>query len=358
MTSPAPVDPAETLERIGYLIERTGGPTFKAAAFRTAASTVRLVEPRLLQQAADAGVLKDLPGLGATTASVVADVLAGRVPGYLTDLQERAGESGESGAAAAFVVPMLSGAGAELAQALRGDCHLHTVWSDGGDSVEDMAAAAIALGHDYLVITDHSPRLRVAHGLDVDRLRHQRARIRAVNEALAPFRLLTGVEVDILAAGELDHPDSVLAECDVVVASVHSRLAEDETAMTARMVGAVANPNVDILGHCTGRMVAHKKRAESKFDADEVFEAIAAHDKALEINCRPERLDPPRRLLARALDIGCRFSISSDAHSVGQLGWQPFGCERAGEMGIPADRIVNTWPVDELLDWAGAHSPT
>ncbi len=353
---PVTLDPAETLERIAFLVERTGGPTFKANAFRTAASTVRMIEPALLAQAAAAGVLKDLPGLGATTASVVRDVVEGRTPDYLAELLGRVPDDNESGAKAEFQIPELTGAAAELRAALKGDCHLHTVWSDGADDLESMARAAIGLGHEYIAVTDHSPRLRVAHGLDLDRLRHQRFAIGALNERLDPFRLLTGVEVDIVADGALDHSAETLAACDLVVASIHSKLAEDPDAMTRRMVAAVSNPHVDVLGHCTGRLIASRKRAESRFDADAVFAAVATHDKALEINCRPERLDPPRRLLRQAIDAGCKLVISTDAHSVGQLAWQGFGCERAAELGVDPDQVVNTWPVDRLLSWAGARN--
>ncbi len=351
-------DPAETLERIGYLLERTGAPTFKAAAFRKAAATVRAIEPELLRRAAEAGMLKNVPGLGASTAGVVVDVLAGRAPEYLVRLEASTPPDleNDSGANALFPIPELSGDALELRQALRGDCHLHTDWSDGGDSLESMVGAATALGHEYLVVTDHSPRLRVAHGLSEDRLRHQRAVVQRLNAELAPFRVLTGVEVDILADGRLDHDDETLAACDVVVASVHSRLAEDPEAMTRRMVAAVSNPHVDILGHCTGRLVAGRQRAESRFDASAVFAAAAANGTAIEINCRPERLDPPRRLVQMALDAGCLFAIDSDAHSVAQLAWQPFGCVRAAEMGVPADRVVNTLPVDQVLNWTATAS--
>ncbi len=349
-------DPAETLERIGYLLERTGAPTFKAAAFRKAAATVRAIDPVLLRRAAEAGLLENVPGLGASTAGVVVDVLAGRAPEYLVRLEAStpADLENDSGANAMFPIPDLTGDALALRGALRGDCHLHTDWSDGGDNLEAMAGAAAALGHEYLVVTDHSPRLRVAHGLSEERLRHQRAAVDRLNETLAPFRVLTGVEVDILADGRLDHDDETLASCDIVVASVHSRLAEDPEAMTRRMVAAVSHPHVDILGHCTGRLIAGRQRAESRFDAGAVFDAAAAHGTAIEINCRPERLDPPRRLLQRALDAGCQFAIDSDAHSVAQLAWQPFGCARAAELGLTAERVVNTLPVDELLRWTNA----
>jgi putative hydrolase len=141
----------------------------------------------------------------------------------------------------------------------------------------------------------------------------------------------------------------MLARLDVVVASVHSKLRMERRAMTERMVAAVASPHVDILGHCTGRKIG--KRPESTFDADYVFAACAQYGTAVEINCRPERLDPPRELLDLAIGYGCYFSIDSDAHATGQLEWQPYGCDRAAERGVPRDRIVNTWEAGVLIDW-------
>ena len=138
-------------------------------------------------------------------------------------------------------------------------------------------------------------------------------------------------------------------ELDVVVASVHSKLRMDADQMTRRMVAAVANPHVDILGHCTGRKVG--KRPESQFDADYVFAACAQFGTAVEINCRPERLDPPRELIDLAIEYGCVFSIDSDAHATGQLEWQPYGCNRAAEREVPIERVVNTWSADDLLAW-------
>jgi len=206
------------------------------------------------------------------------------------------------------------------------------------------------------VLTDHSPRLSVANGLTPQRLRDQLGVVRALNEELAPFRILTGVEVDILEDGRLDQDADLLAELDVVVASVHSKLRMSEQPMTDRMVAAMANPNTDILGHCTGRMVLGKGRPESTFDADLVFAACEHFDKAVEINCRPERLDPPMRLLEQVVATGCKVSIDSDAHAVGQLEWQPYGCARAAEAGVPVERIVNTWPAEQLLEWTASHS--
>ena len=169
---------------------------------------------------------------------------------------------------------------------------------------------------------------------------------------MAPFRILTGIEVDILEDGSLDHDDDVLSQLDVVVASVHSKLRMERQPMTERMVRAVASPHVDILGHCTGRMIG--KREPSTFDADYVFAACAQFHTAVEINCRPERLDPPRPLLTLAIEYGCYFSIDSDAHATGQLEWQPHGCNRAAECEVPLERVINTWAVDDLLRWVQA----
>jgi putative hydrolase len=268
-------------------------------------------------------------------------VLAGETPEYL-----RRAEADEAPDA---------GAGAPIRAALRGDLHLHSDWSDGGATIEQMARAGAALGHDYMALTDHSRSLSVANGLEADRLREQLGIVRRLNAELAPFRLLTGMEVDILEDGSLDMDDDLLAELDVVVASVHSKLRMSSQPMTDRMVAAIANPHSDILGHCTGRMVLGRGRPESEFDAEVVFAACERFDTAVEINCRPERLDPPMRLLQLVIDRGCKMSIDSDAHAVGQLEWQPYGCARAAEAGVPVDRIVNTWPADRLLAWTASH---
>jgi putative hydrolase len=176
-----------------------------------------------------------------------------------------------------------------------------------------------------------------------------------LNTQLQPFRILTGIEVDINEDGTLDQDDNLLAQLDVVVASVHSKLRMDERAMTARMVAAVADPNVDILGHCTGRLLAGRGRPESSFDAEIVFAACAQFGTCVEINCRPERLDPPKRLLRLAVESGCNVSIDTDAHAPGQLNWQRYGCARAEECDVPVTSIVNTWAADDLLAWTQSH---
>ncbi len=298
---------------------------------------VRQTDPEELATLAAKGDLKDLPGIGDASARVITEALAGEVPAYLEKLE------------AETAVPITPG-GAEIRAALRGDCHSHSTWSDGGASIEAMATTARDLGHEYLVLTDHSPRLTIAHGLNRERLLTQLDEIAALNESLAPFRILTGMEVDILEDGALDLDDDLLARLDVVVASVHSKLRSERQKMTERMVLAVASPHVDILGHCTGRLIG--KRPESVFDADYVFAACAQFGTAVEINCRPERLDPPLELLDAAIDHGCYFSIDTDAHATGQLEWQPHGCDRAAERGVPIERVINSWSMDELLDWA------
>lgn len=333
--------PVEALDRVVYLMDRALAPSQKVSAFARAREVAEEVGPGELQRLHQAGKLTDLPGIGPSTAKVIAEALDGQVPTRLAELEEES------------VIPL--GEGAELRAAIKGDCHSHSTWSDGGASIETMARTAMALGHEYLVMTDHSPRLTIAHGLTATRLREQLAEIRALNEKLAPFRILTGIEVDIMPDGTLDQDEKLLAQLDVVVASVHSKLRMPREEMTRRMVLALANPLVDILGHCTGRKVVGTGRPQSQFDPEIVFAACQRFDVALEINCRPERQDPPEDLLQMAIDWGLNFSIDTDAHAPGQLEWQNYGCDKAAKFGIPADRIVNTQPAMDLIAWAGSN---
>ncbi|GAB3247248.1 PHP domain-containing protein [Kineosporia babensis] len=335
-------DPVSDLRRIAFLLERSLASSYRVKAFRGAASALLPLEPEQIRTAK----LTDLKGVGEKSAAVIEQSLAGQVPDYLANLEQEARQ------------PLAEG-GEELRAALRGDCHSHSDWSDGGSPPAEMAWTAKELGHEYLVLTDHSPRLKVANGLSADRLRRQLDVIEVINQQLAPFRVLTGIEVDILDDGTLDQDPQLLARLDVVVASVHSKLAMPGKAMTRRMIAAIENPHTDILGHCTGRMVKPREgrnpkgRPESEFDADAVFAACRENGTAVEINSRPERLDPPRRLLRQAVEAGCVFSIDTDAHAPGQLDWQIIGTSRAQECGVPAERVINTWSAEELLAWTG-----
>ncbi|GLZ34624.1 PHP domain-containing protein [Lentzea sp. NBRC 105346] len=326
------MDPLRALRQVAFQLERAGEPTYRVQAFRKAAAVLGSLDPDEVARRSRQGSLTDLAGIGKATAGVVADALAGREPAYLDKLRKVEIAGGD-----------------ELRARLRGDCHTHSDWSDGGSPIREMAEAARDLGHEWMALTDHSPRLTVANGLSRDRLLKQLEVVAELNVELAPFMILTGIEVDILDDGSLDQDPELLERLDVVVASVHSKLRMPHAEMTERMLTAVANPHVDILGHCTGRLVVGKGRPESTFDAAAVFAACAEHGTAVEINSRPERLDPPRRLLRMAVEAGCMFSIDSDAHAPGQLDWLGYGCARAEECGVEADRVINTRPAARLL---------
>jgi putative hydrolase len=339
------LDPLYALNQIAFRLERSGADTYKVRAFRHAARAIKPIPPDELSALADAGRLQTIEGVGKSTAQVITEALRGDVPAYLTKLDKDlvAGDLALEGPAAA------------LLESLRGDCHSHSDWSDGGSPIAEMAEAARDLGREYLVLTDHSARLTVAHGLNEERLLEQLDLIRDLNEELAPFRILTGMEVDILEDGSLDLDLDLLAQLDVVVASVHSKLRMEETGMTARMLAAIESPHTDILGHCTGRIIVGRGRPQSTFDAEAVFSACARTGTAVEINSRPERQDPPEDLLRQAVELGCSFAIDTDAHAPGQLEWLGRGCRNAVTADVPFERVVNRGTTDQLLGWASSH---
>jgi putative hydrolase len=332
------MDPVAALRQIAYYKDRAREDSRRVMAYRNAADVVEALTDEQREKHGRAGSWQSLPRIGPKTAAVIAQAWSGREPDALVELRSKARDLG----------------GGALRSALRGDLHVHSNWSDGSAPIAEMMATAHALGHEYCVLTDHSPRLTVANGLSAERLREQLDVIDELRDRFAPMRILTGIEVDILDEGGLDQEPDLLDRLDIVVASVHSKLSMDAAAMTRRMVGAVRNTRVDVLGHCTGRLVEGNRglRAESKFDAEKVFTACRDHGVAVEINSRPERRDPPTRLIAMAREIGCHFSIDTDAHAPGQLDFLGYGAQRALDNDVPADRIINTWPVQRLLDWA------
>ena len=334
------MDPVAALRQVAFYKDRAGDDVRRVMAYRKAADIVAALDSDTRERLGQSENWRSLPGIGPKTATVIAQAWSGREPDVLIELRTAAEDFG----------------GGEIRESLRGDLHCHSNWSDGSAPIEEMAATAAALGHDYLALTDHSPRLTIANGLSADRLRRQLDVIDELRERYAPLRILSGIEVDILDDGTLDQRPELLDRLDVVVASVHSKLAMDAPAMTRRMVRAVSNSRVTVLGHCTGRLVAgaRGRRGESAFDAEAVFSACRDHNTAVEINSRPERRDPPTRLLHLAADIGCAFAIDTDAHAPGQLDFLGYGAQRALDAGIPADRVINTWPAERLLAWPSA----
>ncbi|GAB3153460.1 PHP domain-containing protein [Microbacterium neimengense] len=326
------MDPIDALREIATLLERERASRYRSQAFRAAAEAVAALPSGARS---DPETLRRTKGVGKSSLEVILQAASGAIPDYLVELRERAAPEESS----------------TLFARLRGDLHTHSNWSDGQAPIAAMADAARAMGREYVALTDHSPRLRVANGLSAQRLAQQLEELPQYSGD--GFTLLSGIEVDILEDGALDQTPQMLSRLDVVVASVHSKLRMAGAEMTARMLRAVRDDHTDVLGHCTGRLVEGSRgtRPPSDFDAARVFAACAERGVAVEINSRPERQDPPDELIAIALDAGCLFAIDSDAHAPGQLSLLDHGAARAERAGVPAERIVTTWPLDRLRSW-------
>jgi len=232
---------------------------------------------------------------------------------------------------------------------LRGDLHVHSDWSDGGDSIEAMAVAARALGREYIALTDHSKSLGVARGLTEERVAEQRRILDALNQKLAPFRILHGTEMDIKRDGTLDYADETLATMEYVSASIHSAMSQDRDVMTARILRALGNPWVTTLNHPHGRLVGSRDAYE--VDMDAVTAAAVANGVALEINAQPERMDLDGETARRAREAGARFTISTDAHATRQLGMSHFGIGTARRAWLGPEHVLNALALDQFLDY-------
>jgi DNA polymerase (family 10) len=230
---------------------------------------------------------------------------------------------------------------------IKGDIHVHTDWSDGHDSIEDMAQAAKALGYQYLAITDHSAGRGIAHGLSEERLRQQIKEIKRLNEQLKGIRIFTGTEVDIRADGSIDLPDKLLVDLDVVVAAIHSAMNQSQEQITRRILGAIENPHIDVIAHPTCRLLG--EREPVAIDMEAVFRAAIKYNKALEINAMPSRLDLKDIHIYRARELGVKLIMGTDSHSTAHLGFMRFGIGIARRGWCQPKDILNTKPTKEML---------
>lgn len=234
---------------------------------------------------------------------------------------------------------------------IRGDLHVHSNWSDGGNSIEELVGKAREKGYDYIAITDHSRSLKVARGLSVEQLLKQQEYIAALNRDLKGFTVLTGIEVDILSNGDLDYPDEILAEIDVVIASVHSAFKQDREKMTRRIIAAIENPHVDIIGHLTGRLIGHREGYE--VDVEEIIKKAAENNTALEINSSPDRLDLNEYAARLAAEHGVKLVINTDAHDLRRMDEINYGLAVARRAWLGPENILNTMELPELLWYLG-----
>lgn len=260
-----------------------------------------------------------------------------------------------------FIVPELRGGPDSIVAALQGnlptlielsdlcgDLHMHTGWSDGRQSIHEMIEAAKGFGYEYMAITDHSQSSTIANGLTPERLLNQIQQVREANAEINGIEVFTGSEVDIRSDGTLDFPDEILAQLDIVIASVHAGFSMSETEMTNRIIKAIENPFVQIIGHLTGRLLG--RRPGYAINVDAVISAAAEHHVALEINASPSRLDIEPSTARKARDAGVMLSINTDAHGTEQLGRMEFGVNVARRGWLEKENVLNTYPLKALRE--------
>jgi putative hydrolase len=327
------ISAAQTLSEIGYLLRQDPEQKFRAQAFSAAAWSLAIQRPDL-PALHGAKELTSIEGVGAGIAKVLVELMETGTSRYLDRLRT---ETGQPARDDETVVDL---------RAYQGDVHSHTNWSDGRATMLEMARAARALGYRYLGVTDHSPRIKVVNGLNAERLLAQSREMADVQSQVEGLTLLQGIEVDILEDGALDLPDAVLELLDVVIASPHVKLRQEQAAMTQRMLRAVSNPHVDVIGHPTGRRPGSREGASYDFEA--VFREAARHGVALEIDCDPARMDLSPEMARLAMECGCNFTLDADAHAPAELAYVPMAAWMAQRAGIPQDRILNFLNVDDL----------
>jgi putative hydrolase len=324
---------AQVLSEIGYLLRQDAEERFRAKAFAAASWSIAISKPDLDALHRTNG-LTTVEGVGPGIAKVLAGLVETGQSSYLERLRGEMDQPARD-----------DESDLDLNQ-YQGDVHSHTNWSDGKATMLEMARGAQAMGYRYLAVTDHSPRIKVVNGLGAERLLAQSREMAEVQAKVDDVTLLQGIEVDILEDGALDLPDEVLELLDVVIASPHVKLRQEPSAMTERMLRAVSNPHVDVVGHPTGRRPGAREGATYDFEA--VFKEAARHNVALEIDCDPARMDLSPEMARLALESGCSFALDSDAHMPAELAYVPMAAWMARRAGIPQDRILNWQTLQDL----------
>jgi putative hydrolase len=333
----------------------------RAFGYKQAAGAVLALPAPLASLLQPDGTLARIPRVGPASTRVVLEVLRTGGSAIVEQAVDASGKRAEVDRRRAFRHNFLSGAavraaleaedltGPRLAD-YRGDLQMHSTWSDGSQSLTDIVAAGRAHGYAYVAVTDHSAGLPIANGLTMERFARQRTDIDQLNAAGdGTFRLLAGVEANILGDGRLDVDVEDRRGFDIVVAAPHSSL-RSATPQTERMLAAVSQPAVHVLGHPRGRM--YNSRPGVAADWPRVFAAAAAHEVAIEIDGDPSRQDLDAELARDAIASGCLFALDTDAHAVSQWRYVEIAVAHARLAGVPPERVVNTWPLDRLLAWA------